>query len=85
MQARYDSQNPQALARILAKGIQLRPFAKDILDAAFTTSQELLEDYASKDKTFNTVFSAWKKAKEQSFTWFGTTEATYAGYAFNKK
>jgi len=85
MQARYDTQNPQALARILAKGIQLRPFAKDILDAAFTASQELLEEYSSKDKSFNKVFSAWKKAKEQSFTWFGTTEATYAGYAFSKK
>lgn len=85
MQARYDTQNPQALERILARGIKLRPFAKDILDAAFSTSQELLEEYASKDKSFNKIFSAWKKSKKQSFQWFGTTEATYAGYAFTKE
>ena len=84
MMARYDVQNPQALERILSKGIELRPFAKDILDAAFSASQELLEEYASKDKTFARVFSAWKKAKSQSFQWFNTTEATYAGYAFSK-
>jgi TRAP-type mannitol/chloroaromatic compound transport system substrate-binding protein len=84
MQARYDTLNPQALERILSKGVQLRPFAKDILDTAFDTSQELLEEYASKDKGFQKVFTAWKKAKTQSFKWFGTTEATYAGYAFTK-
>lgn len=84
MQARYDTQNPQALARILERGIKLRPFATEILDAAFDASQSLLEEYSSKDKSFDKVFTAWKKAKKQSFQWFGTTEATYAGYAFDK-
>ena len=84
MQARYDSLNPVSLARILKGGVEMRPFATDIMDAAFKASQELLEEHASKDATYAKIYSAWKKAREESFRWFKTAEATYAGYAFSK-
>ncbi|MEC7986501.1 MAG: TRAP transporter substrate-binding protein [Myxococcota bacterium] len=84
MQARYDSLNPISLDRILKGGTEMRPFSQDIMDAAFQASQALLEDHASKDASYAKIYTAWKKARQDSFRWFKTTEATYASYAFSK-
>ena len=84
MQARYDSLNPISLDRILKGGTEMRPFSQDIMDAAFQASQALLEDHASKDAGYAKIYTAWKKARQDSFRWFKTAEATYASYAFSK-
>ena len=82
MQARYDAQNPAALQRLLAQGVQLRRFSDDILKAAQTTTFEMLEEEAAKDATYRNLFEAWKKAREEQFRWFGTAELAYAEFAF---
>ena len=84
MQARYDSQNPQALARLLESGVQTRPFSDDIMNKAHQVSLQLLEDNAAADDGYNTIYSAWKKARAASFKWFGTAEAAYAQFTFPK-
>ena len=84
MQARYDSQNPQALERLLAAGVQTRPFSEDIMSKAHQVSLQLLEDNAAADASYGAIYSAWKKARTSSFKWFGTAEAAYAQFTFPK-
>ena len=52
MLAKYDAQNPIALNRILEQGIQMRPFAQDIMSKAFEVAQQLLSDNAQKDPEY---------------------------------
>lgn len=83
MQAKYDAKNPPALARLLEQGVNMRPFATDIMDAAKKHSFELMEELAAKDATYKKVYDAWKKFREDSIRWFSFAEVTYAKYASN--
>jgi TRAP-type mannitol/chloroaromatic compound transport system substrate-binding protein len=82
MQARYDQQNPAALARILAEGVEIRRFSDDLLAAAQSTSLEMLEEQAAADPSYRKVYEAWKKARGEAYRWFGTAELAYASFAF---
>jgi len=85
MQARYDAKNPPALERILASGIQMRPFSTDIMEAAFKSSNELLEDNAAKDPGYRKIFEAWKKSRSAATEWFSTAESSYTQFVSTKK
>ena len=84
MTARYDALNPAALTRLLAEGVQMRPFAQELLDKAFTAAKELLEENAVNDPEYARVYTPWKEARKEAFRWFGTAEASYAQFTFNK-
>ncbi len=82
MLARYDQRNPPALAQLLAQGVEVRPFADDMLRAAANISRELLEEQAQADAAYNKVYTAWKKARQEAYHWFATAELAYARFAF---
>ena len=82
MQARYDQRNPEALARLLEQGIEIRPFSDDILEAARTATFEMLEEQAAADASYNKVYTAWKKARKDAYRWFSTAELAYSSFAF---
>ncbi len=84
MQARYDERNPAALARLVEEGIDFRPFSNDLLSAARTASQEMLEEQASTDPMYREVYTAWSTFRENAFRWFGTAELAYARFAFGE-
>jgi TRAP-type mannitol/chloroaromatic compound transport system substrate-binding protein len=82
MLARYDIQNPQALSRLIGEGVQVIPFADDILRKAKEISIQLLEENAANDAAYAKVFVSWKKAQSDMFQWFNKAEALYAKAAY---
>ena len=82
MQVRYDTKNPPALKRLVEKGVVLRSFSADIMQAAQLVSTDLFEDYAAKDPVFRGIYGSWKKTRDESFAWFGKAELAYASFAF---
>ena len=84
MMAKYDTENPKALQRLLQTGIETRPFAKDILDKAHETALALYEQTASSDPEYRKLYQEWKKARTASFGWFGLAENMYGQFAFSK-
>lgn len=78
MQARYDQRNPAALARLVAAGVQLRPFPADVMAAAQAASAQLLAEDAAKDAKFAAVLNHWQAFRTASAAWFGTAELAYA-------
>ncbi len=84
MQARYDQLNPAALARLLAAGVQLRPFSDDLMRAAHEISFEMLEEQAAADAAYRKVYDSWKRARREAYRWFGTAEMAYARFAFGE-
>lgn len=83
MQAQYDARNPAALQRILASGVTMSPFSDDIMQAASTASEALLQDYASKDAGYKKVLDHWDAFRKASNGWMGAAETAYAKFAFN--
>jgi TRAP-type mannitol/chloroaromatic compound transport system substrate-binding protein len=84
MQTRYDALNPPALARLLANGVQLRPFPQDVMEAAERESVAVLEEYAAADPRFAKIYDAWKAYRQESSEWFSTAEFSYAKWALSK-
>jgi TRAP-type mannitol/chloroaromatic compound transport system substrate-binding protein len=89
MQTKYDAENPAALRRLVAEGVELRPFSRDIMAAAqriafeiMEENAEIMEENAAEDPAYRRVYTAWKEFREASFQWFGTAEQAYADFAF---
>lgn len=82
MLSNYDAKNPAALERLLAQGVQMRPFAQDILDAAKKTSNDIMNELASADAGYKKVFDAWSAFRKSSYRWFSYPEASFSAYAF---
>jgi TRAP-type mannitol/chloroaromatic compound transport system substrate-binding protein len=80
MQTRYDAKNPPALQRILASGVQLRPFSEDLMVAAQQASEQILEENAAKDPAYAKIYAHWGKFRTDAVQWFGTAELTYAQF-----
>ena len=85
MTARYDALNPPALERLLAAGVQLRPFPEEVMQAAFEQSFALYEEQAAADTGYRRVYNAWKAARASLYRWFGTAEQAYAAFAFSRR
>ena len=54
-QARYDARNPQALKRLLANGVQLRPFSQEIMEACLKASNEVNAEESAKNPNYKKV------------------------------
>jgi TRAP-type mannitol/chloroaromatic compound transport system substrate-binding protein len=82
MTARYDAGNPAALERLIAHGVELRPFPKDVMAGAREASRAILEDHAAADATYARIYRAWDAHRKAAFRWFGTAELAYADFTF---
>jgi TRAP-type mannitol/chloroaromatic compound transport system substrate-binding protein len=78
MQAQYDAKNPIALKSLLANGVKLRPFPRDLLRAAQKVAFELYEAEAAKNPAFRKLYDPWKKFREQQNEWFSVAELSFA-------
>src|SRR5690606_1800598 len=55
----YDAHNPDALRRLIAAGAVLRTFPRDVMDAAFKTSNELFKEFGEKDARFKKIHDSY--------------------------
>lgn len=84
MLARYDARNQNALQSLLKQGIELRPYSKEILDAAQKAADELNADFAAKDPDFKTVLEEWTAFRDNVRAWNKINEGSFTGYVYNK-
>ena len=82
MLAEYDHKNPAALDRLLDHDITLRRFPDEVMRRAQEITTQRLEDNASGNPQYRTIYEAYKNAREDAYRWFGTAEMGYADFAF---
>ncbi len=82
MLAGYDARNPPALERLLAEGVQLRPFPDDVMRAAYEASHDLLAETARGDGGYRKLYDGYRSFQRVSNRWLGIAEHTYASFAF---
>lgn len=82
MMARYDALNPAALQSLRGKGVQLRRFPTDILQAAQKASFALFEETAAKNASYRAIYDGWKKYRDAQYAWNSVGELGYEEFAF---
>ena len=80
MLARYDVNNPKALRRLVAGGVQLRPFSRDIMNAAWKAANEVYAETAEKNPRFKKVYEPWKAFRDEQVLWFRVAEQNFDSF-----
>jgi len=82
MQAKYDAENPPALRRLVAAGAQLRPFSREILQAAYKATFEVYDEIAARNPRFKKVYEAWKPFRDDQYLWFRVAENPLENFVY---
>ena len=77
MMAKYDAQNPPALRRLVAAGVQLRPFPREIMQASHKAAVEVYDEFAAANPKFKKVYEPWKKFRDEDILWFRVAEQNF--------
>lgn len=85
MMSDYDAKNPPALERLLSNGVELRRFSDEIMQAAFTASNELLQEEAAADPAYRTMLESYDRFKSSSNRWLGTSELSFTDFAYDRE
>src|SRR3954463_10920139 len=85
MLGKYDTDNVAALRRLVANGAQLRPFSKEILDAAYKAAYEFYDETAAKNPKWKAIYEPWKKFLDDEHQWFRVNEQQFDNYMLSVK
>jgi len=77
MVAKYDAVNPPALRRLVAAGVQLRPFPREIMQASYKAATEVFDETTAKNAAFKKVFEPWRKFRDEEILWFRVAEQNF--------
>jgi TRAP-type mannitol/chloroaromatic compound transport system substrate-binding protein len=76
MMAKYDVLNPQALKRLVANRVQLRPYPAEVMQAAFNGTNELYAEIAASNASFKKVLDHWTPFRNDQYLWWQVAELT---------
>lgn len=82
MLAKYDARNPQALKRLIDKGVKVETFSQDIMQAAQGHANDIFDEIGKKEPTWRKVFDNWVKFRNTEWAWFNANEMKYQNFAF---
>jgi TRAP-type mannitol/chloroaromatic compound transport system substrate-binding protein len=77
MLAKYDAENPAALERLRAKGIQLRPFSQAIMEASYKAANEVFARTSAGNPTFKKVYDSMQAFRGSQYFWWQVAEYSY--------
>ncbi|RJG05641.1 twin-arginine translocation signal domain-containing protein [Noviherbaspirillum cavernae] len=85
MQAEYDARNPAALARLLKNGVKLRSFSREIMEACYKATNEVMEEESAKNAKFKKIYEPWKRFRQDQNQWFSVSELPMQNFMINHK
>ncbi len=77
MQAMYDTLNPAALRRLIAKGTQVRSFSNEIMASAYAAAESIYEEISAKNPRFKEIYDNWKAFRNSQIQWLGVAERRF--------
>jgi TRAP-type mannitol/chloroaromatic compound transport system substrate-binding protein len=75
--ARYDARNPQALKRLVANGVQLRPFSQAVMEACLKASNEVNAETSATNASFKKVLDSQNAFRADAYLWWQVAEYGY--------
>ena len=77
MQAKYDTRNPEALRRLLGKGVQVKPFPREVGQAAWKVTNELYAELSEKNTKWKKIYSGFSKYRDDQILWSRFAEGSF--------
>ncbi len=77
MQAMYDTLNPPALRRLIAKGTQVRAFSNEIMTAAYGAAETIYDEISEKNPRFKDIYTNWRRFRDTQIQWLGVAERRF--------
>jgi TRAP-type mannitol/chloroaromatic compound transport system substrate-binding protein len=75
--ARYDAANPKALREIVAAGAKLKPFPRDVMEAAYKASQEVFAELYEKGPDFRKIHESQAAFRNEDLLWLRVAELPF--------
>ena len=85
MCARYDAANPLALKQLLASGIKLLPFPKDVMEASYKAAMDYYAETSATNPEFKKIYDDYKKFLDEQNLWWRVAENEYAKFMYSRK
>jgi TRAP-type mannitol/chloroaromatic compound transport system substrate-binding protein len=80
MSAKYDSQNPAALKRLVAAGAVLKPFPQDVMLASWKAANEVYAEVSEKNAWFKRVYEQFVAFRSDQYLWNQVADVTMDNY-----
>jgi TRAP-type mannitol/chloroaromatic compound transport system substrate-binding protein len=77
---KYDAENPKALRELVAAGTKLHPFSQEIMEAAFTASNEVYKEASAKSAPFKKIYDSMVAFRRDEVLWFRVAENTFDNF-----
>lgn len=74
---RYDAEQMEPLKRLIAQGVQLRPFPTDIAEAALPIAAELYKELSEKSRDFKKIYNHYAAFTQSGYQWWQVAEYGY--------
>ena len=78
--AKYDSQNPPAMKRLLQAGAQLRAFSPEILEASYKAAQEAYAEIGQTNPLFKKLNESMSAYRIDAYLWWQIAELPFDSF-----
>jgi TRAP-type mannitol/chloroaromatic compound transport system substrate-binding protein len=85
MQAQYDFLNPKALRDLVGRGVQLRSFSPQILEACFDAATKTYAEMSAKNESFKKVYESMRAFRNEEYLWFQVADGTYDNFMYGQQ
>ncbi len=83
--ARYDARNPQALKRLVANGVQLRPFPQPVMEACLKASAEVNAETSATNADYKKVWDSIAAFRKDEYLWWQVAEYGYDSFMIRSR
>ena len=84
-QARYDARNPLALKRLVANGVQLRPFSQAVMEACLKASNEVNKETSAANPSYKKVWDSISAFRGDEYLWWQVAEYGYDSFMIRSR
>ena len=85
MQAKYDYKNPAALKTLASQGAKLRQFPKDVMLAAFKSSEQVYSELSASNPAWKKIYTDYANYRRDANLWFRFAEASIDTFLQSQK
>ena len=83
--ASYDARNPAALKRLVANGVQLRPFSQSIMEACLKASNEVNTETSATNADYKKVLDSMTAFKNDEYLWWQVAEYAFDSFQIRSR
>jgi len=83
--ARYDARNPQAIKRLVANGVQLRPFSQGVMEACLKASNEVNTETSAANAEYKKVWDSIAAFRKDAYLWWQVAEYGYDSFMIRSR